>query len=139
MCLRTSYTEHTITEGEFTALPPRLQETVKRANAVNGGWGGPGQFYSPAPNPGRYKRVGTYCTSPLHPPPSLFRYFWPTLFIFFAGFAGYLYGILMFIFPPTTPRSQIGSATDSSSNRWAGTRAIILSHDWGITHLIYSS
>lgn len=51
------YTEHTITEGEFTALPPRLQETVKRANAVNGGWGGPGQFYSPAPNPGRYKRV----------------------------------------------------------------------------------
>lgn len=55
-----SYTEHNITEAEFTAVPARLQETIKRANAVNGGWGGPGQFYSPAPNPGRYRRVGTW-------------------------------------------------------------------------------
>lgn len=55
-----SYTEHNITEAEFTACPPRLQEMIKRANAVNGGWGAPGQFYSPAPNPGRFRRVGAY-------------------------------------------------------------------------------
>jgi len=53
------YTENLVTDVEFAALPPRMQEQVKRMAAHNqvvagGGWQG---FYqSPAP-PNRYKRV----------------------------------------------------------------------------------
>lgn len=58
------YTEHSITEAEFMSCPPRTQETIKRASAMNaqsggaagGAWAG-GNFYSPAPAPNRFKRV----------------------------------------------------------------------------------
>lgn len=54
-----SYTEHYVTEGEFQALPPRLQEQVKRTAAHNSqsGWN---MYYSPAVTPNRYRRVGEF-------------------------------------------------------------------------------
>jgi hypothetical protein len=47
-----------VTDGEFAALPPRLQEHIKRsaAHAQQGGWN---MYYSPAPATARYRRVGT--------------------------------------------------------------------------------
>jgi hypothetical protein len=52
-----SYTENFVTDGEFAALPPRLQEQVKRAAAHNGqrDWN---VYYTPAALPTRFKRVG---------------------------------------------------------------------------------
>jgi hypothetical protein len=46
-----------VTDGEFAALPPRLQEHIKRsaAHAQQGGWN---MYYSPAPATARYRRVG---------------------------------------------------------------------------------
>ncbi|KAN0075537.1 hypothetical protein V8E55_011560 [Tylopilus felleus] len=52
------YTENHITETEFSSLPPRLQEQVKRVaqnNQGSGGW--PGAMYYNTPQPNRYKRV----------------------------------------------------------------------------------
>lgn len=77
------YTDHYVTDVEFGALPPRLQEQVKRTAMHNlsqaAGW--PQQmYYAPAAPPNRYKRVdwlreriffeglklnGTYTTSRL--------------------------------------------------------------------------
>ncbi|KAF4578350.1 hypothetical protein EYR40_001492 [Pleurotus pulmonarius] len=50
------YSENYVTDGEFQALPPRLQEQVKRTAAHNAqsGWN---MYYSPAVPPNRYKRV----------------------------------------------------------------------------------
>jgi len=53
------HTENIVTEGEFMALPPRLQEQVKRASMHNNSqsqtWN---MYYSPAGAvPNRYKRV----------------------------------------------------------------------------------
>ncbi|EIN07931.1 hypothetical protein PUNSTDRAFT_121105 [Punctularia strigosozonata HHB-11173 SS5] len=49
------YTENFVTDGEYAALPPRLQEHVRRTAAHNqGGWSG---FYTPAPQVNRFKRV----------------------------------------------------------------------------------
>jgi hypothetical protein len=50
------YTENFVTDGEFAALPPRLQEHIKRsaAHAQQGGWN---MYYSPAPATNRYRRV----------------------------------------------------------------------------------
>ncbi|KAH0830233.1 hypothetical protein J3R83DRAFT_1592 [Lanmaoa asiatica] len=52
------YTENYITEVEFSSLPARLQEQVKRVaqnNQTSGGW--PGAMYYNTPQPNRYKRV----------------------------------------------------------------------------------
>ncbi|KAF8126572.1 hypothetical protein JVT61DRAFT_2749 [Boletus reticuloceps] len=52
------YTENYITEAEFSSLPARLQEQVKRVaqnNQASGGW--PGAMYYNTPQPNRYKRV----------------------------------------------------------------------------------
>ncbi|KAK7035918.1 hypothetical protein R3P38DRAFT_2517545 [Favolaschia claudopus] len=54
------YTENFVTDPEFAALAPRLQEQVKRMAAHNqagaGGW--PGGYYATPPTaPARYKRV----------------------------------------------------------------------------------
>jgi len=53
------YTENYVTEGEFAALPARLQEQVKRAASHNaqGGASGWNLYYSPAVTTNRYKRV----------------------------------------------------------------------------------
>jgi len=50
------YTENFVTDAEFAALPPRLQEHIKRsaAHAQQGGWN---MYYSPAPATNRYRRV----------------------------------------------------------------------------------
>jgi hypothetical protein len=61
-----SYTENFVTDGEFAALPPRLQEHIKRAaahrEAQGGGWN---MYYSPAPATNRFRRVGKlYFTPP---------------------------------------------------------------------------
>ena len=58
-----SYTDHYVTDAEFGALPPRLQEQVKRTAMHNlsqaAGW--PQQmYYTPAAPPNRYKRVGAF-------------------------------------------------------------------------------
>jgi hypothetical protein len=55
-----SYTEHYITDVEFSALPVRMQDQVRRmaanhAHQPQAGWGM--NFYSPAP-PQRYRRFG---------------------------------------------------------------------------------
>jgi len=50
--------EHPVTDPEFAALPPRLQEQVKRMaahNAQAGQWAG--YYQTPAAAPNRYKRV----------------------------------------------------------------------------------
>ena len=52
------YTENFVTDSEFAALPPRLQEQVKRSAAHNAqaGWS---MYYTPqAPN--RFKRIGKH-------------------------------------------------------------------------------
>jgi len=52
------YTENYITEAEFSSLPARLQEQVKRVsqnNQAGGGW--PAAMYYNTPQPNRYKRV----------------------------------------------------------------------------------
>jgi len=50
------YTENFVTDSEFAALPPRLQEQVKRSAAHNAqaSWGG--MYYTPQP-PNRFKRI----------------------------------------------------------------------------------
>lgn len=53
------YTENYITEAEFSSLPARFQEQVKRVaqnNQSSGGW--PAAMYYNTPQPNRYKRVG---------------------------------------------------------------------------------
>jgi hypothetical protein len=59
-----SYSENIVSDAEFAALPPRLQEQVKRAAAHNGqrDWN---VYYTPAANPTRFKRVGEWF-SPQH-------------------------------------------------------------------------
>lgn len=50
------YTDNLVSDGEFTALPVRLQEQVKRTaahNAQAGGWG-----YYNTPQPNRFRRIG---------------------------------------------------------------------------------
>lgn len=53
------YTENYVTDAEFTALPPRLQEQVKRAAQHNAAtinqWGG-GYYGTPQQN--RFRRIG---------------------------------------------------------------------------------
>lgn len=59
MTRRGSYTENFVTDPEFAALPPRLQEQVKRMAAHNnqaGQWAG--YYATPPVAPNRYKRVG---------------------------------------------------------------------------------
>jgi len=54
------YTEHMVTEGEFGSIPARVQEHIKRTaghNLQNLSAGGQWQYYSPAVQPNRYKRV----------------------------------------------------------------------------------
>ena len=50
-----------MTDGEFAALPPRLQDALRRTATNNqsgsAGWGG---YYTPAQVPNRYKRIGMY-------------------------------------------------------------------------------
>ena len=61
------YTENYVTEGEFAALPARVQEQVKRHashNAQPGGGGGWNLYYSPAVTTNRYKRVGEHWRPP---------------------------------------------------------------------------
>ncbi|KAF7972982.1 hypothetical protein HWV62_10627 [Athelia sp. TMB] len=50
------YTDNSVTESEFAALPPRLQEQVKRAAAAHNqsSWN---QYYTPAQMPNRFRRV----------------------------------------------------------------------------------
>ncbi|TFK34909.1 hypothetical protein BDQ12DRAFT_689033 [Crucibulum laeve] len=58
------YTDHNVTEPEFAALPPRVQEQIKRAAIHNmqnqnqghaqGAWAA---YYTPAVAPNRYRRV----------------------------------------------------------------------------------
>jgi len=52
------YTENYVTDGEFAALPPRLQDALRRTATNNqsgaAGWGG---YYTPAQVPNRYKRI----------------------------------------------------------------------------------
>ena len=51
------YTENNVTDTEFSALPPRLQEQVKRTAQHNAqaGWN---MYYSPQQAPNRFKRIG---------------------------------------------------------------------------------
>ncbi|EGN96372.1 hypothetical protein SERLA73DRAFT_186099 [Serpula lacrymans var. lacrymans S7.3] len=52
------YTDHYVTESEFGALPPRLQEQIKRAASHNGQGGqGWNAYYTPQVMPNRYRRV----------------------------------------------------------------------------------
>ncbi|KIK04030.1 hypothetical protein K443DRAFT_443362 [Laccaria amethystina LaAM-08-1] len=54
------YTEHYVSDAEFGALPPRLQEQVKRTamNNLSQAAGWPQQmYYAPQAPPNRYKRV----------------------------------------------------------------------------------
>ncbi|TFK67134.1 hypothetical protein BDN72DRAFT_888970 [Pluteus cervinus] len=53
------YTENYVTDAEFNALPPRLQEQVKRIALHNQQVGAQGwnAYYAPAVHPGRYRRV----------------------------------------------------------------------------------
>lgn len=57
------YTEHEVTEAEFGALNPRLQEQMKRTAATNfqqtqpqNSWGA--GYYTPAQIPDRIRRIG---------------------------------------------------------------------------------
>jgi hypothetical protein len=56
-----SYTENLVTEKEIGALPPRLQEQIRRSAAHHSqsGWSG---FYTANPqvNPNQYRRVGEW-------------------------------------------------------------------------------
>jgi hypothetical protein len=65
-----SYTENFVTDPEFAALPPRLQEQVKRMAAHNNQSGGPwpGYYATPPVAPNRYKRVGAslFVPAPFH-------------------------------------------------------------------------
>ena len=53
------YTENYVTDSEFSSLPPRLQDALRRTATNNqnsaAGWGG---YYTPAQVPNRYKRIG---------------------------------------------------------------------------------
>ena len=55
------YTDNYVTDSEFSSLPPRLQDALRRTATNNqnnsAGWGG---YYTPAQVPNRYKRIGTY-------------------------------------------------------------------------------
>ncbi|KAJ7184505.1 hypothetical protein C8R46DRAFT_1064272 [Mycena filopes] len=54
------YTENFVTDPEFAALPPRLQEQVKRMAAHNSQasqWGTGGYYATPPVAPNRYRRV----------------------------------------------------------------------------------
>ena len=76
-CRGTRYTENYITDTEFSALPPRLQEQVKRVaqnNQSNPAW--PGTMFYNTPQPNRYKRVGKHqlrSDSCSHVPYGLYR------------------------------------------------------------------
>lgn len=54
-----SYTENPVSEAEFAALPPRLQEQVKRAAAAHNqsSWN---QYYTPQQMPNRFRRIGRF-------------------------------------------------------------------------------
>lgn len=53
------YTDNYVTENEFAALPPRLQEQVKRSAAHNAQatWAG---YYTPHQTPNRFRRIGKH-------------------------------------------------------------------------------
>jgi hypothetical protein len=51
------HNDNLVTEAEFNALPPRLQEHVKRSANASGGGGGWNMYYSPAPAQNQYRRT----------------------------------------------------------------------------------
>ena len=56
-----SYTDNYVTDPEFSSLPPRVQEQVKRAATHNAAGASNNwmAYYTPAVPPDRFKRVGT--------------------------------------------------------------------------------
>jgi len=50
------YTENFVTDAEFAALPPRLQEQIRRV-AIHNSQGGQWGFNTPAAAPNRFRRV----------------------------------------------------------------------------------
>jgi hypothetical protein len=54
-----SYTDNFVTEAEFNALPPRLQDQIRRVASHNAQSAWNGMYYSPGQvNPNRFRRVG---------------------------------------------------------------------------------
>jgi len=53
------YTDNYVTDSEFSSLPPRLQDALRRTATNNqnnsAGWN---MYYTPAQVPNRYKRIG---------------------------------------------------------------------------------
>lgn len=94
-----SYTENMVTEPEFGSIPPRIQEQIKRTaghNLSNLAQGGQWQYYSPAVQPNRFKRVGEFVSR------------------MWGGWQDGLHFI------------KIGFVNESTSRRWGGTILTLL-------------